>query len=456
MSILKKHIDLVTIGIVFIFSVWLAGNLGAFDQQKIENDIICYHAYAPALFVKKDLKLNFYKDSVMYYADRGMYWAVVNDKGQAVIKTSCGQELMYLPFTMWVFMYHAGDNVTGYEIPFSCAICVSTLVYFLLTLLILRKILQHFSFSANVISLTLLCFTIGTNIISFVTDNLGTAHITDIFLVTCLMYVLIKWFEKPAVRYSVLIGACLGMLVLIRPTNIIFGTLLPLFGVNGFGRLKDNLIFLLKHAGHIVLIAVFAFLTFSPQLFYWKYATGNWFYFSYVGERFFFDHPHLVQYLFGFRKGWIIYSPLVVFAFIGLFRRRENQNVFFTGSLLIIAVMIYLNSSWWCWWFGGGFGSRSMIEVYPLLLMGFAAFFEWMTRQKLRRAIAGTLFVLLLSHNIKSSYLNRINKIHYDSMTFAAYKYLFFKIVVTDEESQYLETLYVHPDYDKARKGIDT
>jgi hypothetical protein len=41
-------------------------------------------------------------------------------------------------------------------------------------------------------------------------------------------------------------------------------------------------------------------------------------------------------------------------------------------------------------------------------------------------------------------------------MTFKAYKYLFFKTTVTKEEDEYLETLYTHPDYAKAMKGIDT
>jgi hypothetical protein len=41
-------------------------------------------------------------------------------------------------------------------------------------------------------------------------------------------------------------------------------------------------------------------------------------------------------------------------------------------------------------------------------------------------------------------------------MTFKAYKYLFFKVNVTKEEEEYLQTLFVHPDYEKARKGIDT
>jgi hypothetical protein len=456
MTFLKNHSVNIAIAVVFLFSVWLSGNLGAFDQQNIKDDVICYHAYAPALFVKHDLKLNFYKDSAQSYADRKMYWATWQKNGNPVIKTSCGQEIMYLPFTAGVFMYYAGENISGYEIPFSIAICISTLVYFFLSLILLKKVLRHFSFSENSIALTIICLGLGTNLLSYTTAFLGMPHVSDFFLLTSVMYLLLKWFEEPKLKHSILIGVCFGLLVLIRPTNVLLGFLILFYGVTNGISFKQNFKFLLHNTKHLVVIAVAALLVFSPQLFYWKYATGNWFYFSYVGEQFFYDKPHLLEYLVGFRKGWFVYSPLIVLAIGGLFFNLRGKNKFFVATILIVVLMVYLNCSWWCWWFGGGFGARAMIEVYPLLAIGFCCFFETINLKKYKSALAGVILTLLLLHNIKSSYLARINKIHYDSMTFKAYQYLFFKVNVTKEDDEYLETVYVHPDYDKARKGIDT
>lgn len=456
MDFIKNHIVNISIALVFFYSAWLAGNLGLYNEPNIKDDVICYHAYAPALFIKKDIKLNFYKDSTQYYADRGMYWAVQQANGNPVIKTTCGQELMYLPFTAWVFMYYAGDDVTGYEAPFSAAISISTLVYYVLSLLLLKKILQHFQFSKNSIALTIICLALGTNMLSYTTYSLGLPHVNDFFLLCCLLYLLIKWFADPKTKYSILIGLSFGLLVLIRPTNILFGLLIPFFGVTTVRLFTSNFKFLLSNIRGIVIMAMFALLAFSPQLIYWKYVTGNWFYFSYVGERFFYNNPHLIEYLLGFRKGWFIYTPLIILALIGLFLKNERQNVFFTGTLIILVICVYMNSSWWCWWFGGGFGARSMIEIYPLLAIGFAGFFERVHFRKTKLWIAGAVLSFMILHNIKSSYLGRINKIHYDSMTFAAYRYLFFKVNITPEDDRILETLYVHPDYDLALKGINT
>lgn len=456
MAFIKNHIVNIVIVFVFSYAVWLSGNLGAFDQQNIKDDVICYHAYAPALFVKHDLKLNFYKDSANYYSDRGMYWATWQQNGKPVIKTSCGQEIMYLPFTAWVFMYYAGENITGYEIPFSSAICISTLVYFLLSLIVLKKILEQFSFSKNSIALGLICVCLGTNLLSYTTAFWGMPHTNDFFLLTCLLYLIIKWFKAPKIKHSILIGLCFGLLILIRPTNILFGFLILLYGVTNSNSLKENIKFLFVNIKYLVVMASVSLIVFSPQLFYWKYVTGNWFYFSYTGEQFFYTKPHLIEYVFGFRKGWLIYSPLIILALIGLFLKRKMQNKFFTGTILIVILMVYLNSCWWCWWFGGGFGARSMIEVYPLLVIGFCSFFGKFKFGKYKLAFASIFLVFMILHNIKSSYLSRVNKIHYDSMTFKAYQFLFFKINVTKEDDIYLETLYVHPDYEKAKKGIDT
>ncbi|MGZ3867256.1 MAG: hypothetical protein ACXVNR_12975, partial [Bacteroidia bacterium] len=391
MDFLKNHIVNISIALAFFYSVWLAGNLGAYNEANIKDDVICYHAYAPALFIKKDIKLNFYKDSVQYYADKGLYWAVWQANGNPVIKTTCGQELMYLPFTAAVFMYCAGDNITGYEAPFSVAISISTLVYYFLSLLLLKNILQHFQFSKNSIALTIICLGLGTNLISYTTCFLGLPHVTDFFLLCCIMYLLIKWFADPKIKYSVLIGFCYGLLVLIRPTNILFGLLIPFFGVKNISSLNVNFKFLLSNIRGLLVMAFFALLAFSPQLIYWKYVTGHWFYFSYVGEQFFYNNPHLIEYLFGFRKGWLIYTPLIILALIGLCMKSEKQNVFFAATILILVISIYLNSSWWCWWFGGGFGARSMIEIYPLLALGFANFFEQVHLKKAKLWLAGAV-----------------------------------------------------------------
>jgi hypothetical protein len=246
------------------------------------------------------------------------------------------------------------------------------------------------------------------------------------------------------------VGLLFGLLILIRPTNILFILTFILFSKNK-GALSFG--FYVKYWKHVLLMACCAVLVILPQLLYWKYITGHYFFNSYVGERFFFDNPHVIEYLIGFRKGWFIYTPMILIGLIGLFYYR-NKNPFIISTFLIVPILVFLNSSWWCWWFGGGHGARGMIECYPLIAIGFASFFEYFTQKWNKIILLLTTYMILL--NLKSVDLSRANIYHYDSMTYEAYKYTMFKIFYSPEEKKYLETLYKAPDYKKALKGEDT
>ena len=92
-----------------------------------------------------------------------------------------------------------------------------------------------------------------------------------------------------------------------------------------------------------------------------------------------------------------------------------------------------------------------MIETYPLIAIGFAAFFERFLLLKRKLTIGITVFLILF--NIKCVDLYRANIIHYDSMTYKAFVYSTFKIIFSEEDKNYLKTLYEAPDYQRALEG---
>lgn len=430
------------------YVTWLMGNLGAFGLNMIQHDVVSYYSYTPAVFIKKDISLSFYKDSARYYCDRGMYCANKTKEGNPVLKTTYGVSLMYIPFTIWPLIFsQPGD--TGFELPYSIAISASSLFYFLASLLLLRKLLQMLNFSDNAIACSIFCVGLGTNLLAYSAVRIGLAHVYDFFLLTASLVLVMKYFAQPRWIHVVLLGFTFGLLILNRPTNIVLVLTFVLFRSE---TLKSTLALLLKNYLHLVCMALIAFGVVLPQLLYWKMVSGHYLYNSYVGERFYFSNPHVLDFLVGFRKGWLVYTPLVIVALIGLCVCR-GKNPFTLSSLIIIPALIFINSAWWCWWFGGGFGARAMIEVYPLLAIGFASFYERFSVYK-RTLIGMTTFLILF--NIKSVNLFRVNVIHYDSMTFDAYVRTLYKITLTDEEKIQLEKFYQKPDYEKALAGEDT
>jgi len=434
--------------IVAVFSIWMAGNLGAFGGvNKIVYDVVSYHAYTPAALIKKDIKLRFYRADKEQFDKNGMYWANIVGNGNAVIKTTCGLSILNLPFTIWPILLGDKAILTGYEMPFSAAICVSTIFYYLIGLFFLYKFLIKLNVTKNAIAFTIICLGLGTNLLTYVAVAPGNAHAYNFSLVTMLLYFSWHWHESPTFRKSIVVGILVGFLVLIRPTNIILCFVLLLFGNRW--QLKKFVV----EWKYTLLILVFGLLLVSPQLLYWKYTSGSYFFNSYVGERFYFTNPRWVEFLVGFRKGWFIYTPLVVLGLIGLIYSR-SRNPYFLSGVVIILVFIYVNSSWWCWWFGGGHGARGMIEVYPLLAPGFAVFYEKYLGSRYKSWLYASM--LLVAFNIKSVDLYRRNIIHFDSMTFKAFVNTTFKIMYTEEEKAELQQLYAPPNYAKALKGEDT
>jgi len=243
----------------------------------------------------------------------------------------------------------------------------------------------------------------------------------------------------------------LGLLSLVRPLCILYLLLWILFGIYNWTTLKDKLSFFLKHSLKILAVAAAFILIWFPQLYYWKVNTGSWFFNSYIGEHFFFNHPHLFKSLFGFRKGWLIYTPLMSFSLIGIFFLIKKHNKFFVALLLFSAVYIYILSCWWAWWFGGSFGNRGYIDLYGALSIPLTAFYAWAINRKMIAKISLIIVVFtLISYQLFQTLQFRYQALHYDCMTKEAYFETFLKLRPT---GRYWEVLKC-PDYENAKAGL--
>ena len=142
-----------------------------------------------------------------------------------------------------------------------------------------------------------------------------------------------------------------------------------IFNVFGWESFKKRLAWSLENIKLLALTIVVAISICSIQFIYWKWATGNWVFNSYIGERFYFDRPRILNFLFSYRKGWLVYSPVFILSFLGIYKMYQNKNEWGLPIILTLISTVYVFSSWWCWWFGGGFGMRPMIDYYPLLII---------------------------------------------------------------------------------------
>lgn len=441
----KRFPSILVIVVLIISCIWVNGNIAKWNKKEvIDWDVTSYYSYLPAFFLKKDLSLKFFNENPNFYKENRQFSPQKCPNGNNVIKTSMGMSLMYLPFFAIAHVYANtfGYNIDGFSEPYQFMVQFSGLVYLLIGLYYLRRLLLLF-FTEKVVALTLLFVVFGTNLFYYTSVHGAMPHV-PVFCLGCIfIWYSLKWMTKPDWKNSLVIGLVLGLIVLIRPINVLLVLFFVVYGVTNSATLKQRLVLFIKQYQLVFLIGFVSFMVFIPQLLYWKHVTGSYFFNSYVGERFFFAHPHLLEGLFGFRKGWLLYTPIMIFSLIGIIQLFLFKKEFSWAVAILFVVYTYVIMSWWCWWYGGSYSCRAIVDIYPFLTIAMAVFVNRMIRNRMVISV----MLLLVLVNCFQMFQYRRGVIHYNSMTKEAYFDALFRI----ETSPRLKDLISHPNDDKAR-----
>jgi len=452
--LIKDFNPKLVIALTIIVVTWVNFNITFWQSKKvIEYDVAFYYSYLPSVFYYHDISQNFLKDTVNQNIEKNYFVPSKLKNGDYVFKSTMGMALSYLPFftAAHIFAKVFNYEVNGYSEPYHFAIQFSSLFYFIFGLLFLIKTLQLY-FTDIIVSLVLICIIFGTNTLYYLTIGAGMSHAVNFGLISAFVYYTIKWHQRASFKHSILIGLIGGMLTLIRPINILIFLFFFLYNIKSAKDLLRKSLVFFKYKIHVLTIALLGILICLPQLIYWKYQTGSWFFNSYVGEHFYFKNPHILYGLFSFRKGWLIYTPIMAFALIGIYYLYKTMKEFFIPASALILIYLYVAFSWWCWWYGGSYGQRSLIDIYPVLALPFAAFlFHLHNSSVLKKSVSYSLMIMFILLNIFQTMQAKWNTIHFDSMTKEAYFDAFLRLTKNPEREKFLK----HPDIEKAKAGLE-
>lgn len=449
---LKSKLATLSILIVLAIVIFIHFKLSFWKQQPgriISSDIIEYYAYLPATFIYHDISLRFRDaDPAKFYSK---IWANKTEPGKYVLKMSMGMSFMYAPFFL---MAHAWSHLTGrdtggYSPVYEFSLIAAAVFYLALGLFTLKKILLRY-FNSSVTFLAILGIGLGTNLFYYSTLEAPMSHVFSFCLFTLFINFTIKWLEKPIFKYALALGLITGMITLIRPTNIIILLVFLLWDVVSFHSLKQRILLVMRNYRMLFLFVFCSFLVWVPQFIYWKYMSGSWLYYSYGDEHFYFGKPEIINTLFSYRKGWLLYTPLMALALAGIpvmFRVMKEK---FLAVMLYTAFCIYVVSSWWCWWYGGSFGLRAFIESYAILAIPLAVMIKWLSKGIVKKIILVLLLVLFISFNLFQTKQYYYSAIHWDSMTKAAYWDSFGRL----HPSERHDSLIRPPDLESAKNGL--
>lgn len=388
-----------------------------------------YYAYLPSAFIYGDLGR---ADSLQRIAE-----ATVPGKarvlglrqlpeGGTISKYPLGVAVGELP---WFLGAHAfarlhGDPANGFSRPYQQIIMIAGLVHGLLGLWLLRKLLLRF-FDDRPTAWALAGVGLGTNFFAYTTYEAAMAHAVLFLWQVALLYCTVRWYETFRPRWALGIGLFLGLAVLCRPTEALYIVVPLAWGITSWATLRQRGALLWVHTGQLALAAAMGAGVVSLQLLFWKATSGHWVLYSYGAERFDFQHPHILDGLFSFRKGWLLYTPLVMLMLLGMHWAWRALPAAVAPVLLLLPVLIYVTFSWGEWAYGGGFSARPLVSVYPLLALPLAALVAQARGRGARLAVR-TALVLCIALNLWQTWQYAAGILLFDNNTAELYQRNFF------------------------------
>ena len=415
----------------------------------IRSDKVSYYDYLPAYFIEHDIAMHF-----LDQGEKGTYWPELLPNGNRLIKTTMGVAICYAPFfgaAHQVALSNPHYEADGFSWPYACAILLSGIFWTVLGCLFLRRLLlEHFS--EWVTTITLFIIALCTNLFWYTTIESGMSHCYSFGLISLFLLLTDRWHSKPGWGWTIGLGLTYGLITLIRPTNCLVALVFLFYGITSWQELRERFLTLLKAWPKILVVGILTFLVWAPQLAYWKAITGHLLSYSYgSSERFFFGDPKILEGLFSYRKGWLVYTPVMALAMWGFYFLYKHHRQWFWPLALYMTLNLYVIFSWWCWWYGGSLGLRALIDCYGLLSLPLAAFLNWVGQSRLKAKIPLIVLTALLAYQssiVNIQYYHGL--IHWDSMTGKAFWNVFGHTKSFDGCYDFRE----EPDYAAAQEGI--
>jgi hypothetical protein len=443
-----KNPLLKAVSIVIILFI-IINNLVFFPANILCWDVFGYYLYLPLKFIYHDLGLQDVSivHSILekYHNSSTFYQAFLGPEGNYVMRYTMGMSILYTPF---FFIGHLIATLShfpadGFSFPYQYSIFFGGIIYSILAILVLSRVLMHF-FNERITAILLIIVVFGTNYSLHITmyGQNANSHNCLFLAYSLILWLTILWHESHKLKHIVLLAAACGVTILIRPSEVVC-LAIPLFW-----GIKDKKTFIKKiqlfksYYLHVLVFAGILLLIGSFQFIYWKIQTGKFLFNSYggnAGEGFEFLNPHIYKVLFSFRKGWLIYTPVMVFAIVGFIPMfRRNRAVFLSVAVYFI-FNLYIVSSWSAWWYAQSFSQRALIPSYPVIAIPFGYFLVWLFEQK---KVLKTTGVVVLSGLVLLNIFQTIQyangTIHGDRMTRAYYFAVFGKLRATDKDRQLL------------------
>lgn len=260
---------------------------------------------------------------------------------------------------------------------------------------------------------------------TYAIEEIGFSHPAEVFAISGVLFFTVKTMSQEHkaagnLLFCALWSVFFGLAVLVRPTNAII--LLPwlAFYIYGLFHSCSKFVFFksLSLVGIIgsALLALYLYYNWSS---YGDPLTNG--YKALWGVNFSFKKSFLLRILFSGCRGWLIYSPAVIFSVLGLILSAtfigqkdkfffKLERIFSLLSLISIGLNLLIYSYWYGWWAGNSAGQRYFILAIPFLAIGFAGWLKnFKSDRKWIKIILLSVMTTCILYSVTLMFLMRVS-----------------------------------------------
>jgi hypothetical protein len=363
------------------------------DKVIMGSDMEGYYQYLVHFFIKDWEEFD------------GLPWAFPYGEGLTVSVFTSGVAILCSPFFLVAHFISIflGFPTNGHTAIYYGSIQVAGIFYAYVGLVFIYKFLRAF-YKHKICLITTALFFLATNVFFYsVLLGAGMAHVYSFSMIAIYLYYCNQYSKDSSLKNLILLGVPFALAVLIRPTNIISGLYLFLYGVSNFATLKERFTFWTKNYWAIITLFAIGVIVFLPQMIYWHHVTGKFLFYSYQSQGFpNWNAPKIGIVLFGKYNGWLTYTPIVLFALAGLFIQLWKKQKNSLAVLMILIFGIYINASWWAPTFSAAVGQRAMIDFLPFLAVPLAFVISQIKgMSKPLRILLSVVIIVFVVYNIQ-------------------------------------------------------
>ena len=346
---------------------------------RLDADAVEYYSHLRSLYFDHDVD----------FANEFEHFGILSrwDKAQPTATGHRRTVFSVGPALLWMPFYAAGDQVAralgdvqdGYSPSHIRAVCLGSLVYGLIGLLLVHGLLEK-RFTAPVPFWTTLLLGYATFLFWYMAYEPVMSHAASFFLAAL---VLRLWWDRGAelqIGRAALLGLLIGLAADVRWQNALLLSLPA--ATLALERQRPA-----RMAGAAVALIGGFGLAVIPQLLVFKAIYGVYMLAYPVQGRGFLhlDRPALLETFFSSRHGLLYWTPVLWAGFLGLLGLFAKDRRTALSLALPILVMTYVNASSGDWWAGGSFSNRRFDSVLPFLAVGLAASLAVVRRLAARR-----------------------------------------------------------------------